>query len=61
MIKNGFKQAYDKDLEEEVKSETSGRLQRLLVSMLSGGRDQSNEVDSDAAQRDSEELYQVYD
>ncbi|XP_014674554.1 PREDICTED: annexin A7-like [Priapulus caudatus] len=59
MIKNGYKQAYDKDLEADVTSETSGQLKRLLVSMLAGGRDQTNEVDPAAARKDAEDLYQA--
>jgi annexin A7/11 len=40
---------YDRDLEKDVMSETSGNYKRLLVSMLQGGRDENTAVDMEKA------------
>lgn len=47
---------YGKNLESELISETSGNFKRLLVSLCTGGRDESGIVDLEAANRDATEL-----
>ena len=37
-IKNKYKEKYNRDLEADVKKETSGTLQHLLISLLQGKR-----------------------
>lgn len=47
---------YGKSLENELMSETSGNFKRLLVSLCNGCRDESGQIDHDAATRDATEL-----
>lgn len=48
---------YDRPLAEQMCSETSGDLRRLLTLIITGTRDESNEVDSSRARELAEELY----
>lgn len=48
---------YDRPLAEQLCSETSGDLRRLLTLIITGTRDDSNEVDSAKARQQAEELY----
>ena len=50
---------FDRDLVEDIKSEQSGDLGRLLVSLASGGRDNSQTVDIQLARKEAQELYDV--
>jgi len=58
-IKKRFKELYNKDLEDEVKDETSGRLQKLLLSILACNRSEltKNEIDTDKLDKDVKDLY----
>lgn len=47
---------YNKNLENELMSETSGNFKRLLVSLCCANRDESGVVDPEAAARDATEL-----
>lgn len=38
-LKQAYKQLYGKELEDDIKGDTSGHLERLLVSLSQGGRD----------------------
>eukprot|EP00918_Siedleckia_nematoides_P095806 GHVU01210245.1.p1 GENE.GHVU01210245.1~~GHVU01210245.1.p1 ORF type:complete len:321 (-),score=58.75 GHVU01210245.1:1955-2917(-) len=56
-IKAAYKLAYKKDLERDLKSETSGHFQRLLISMCSAGRLENNPVDQAKAKHDAQQLH----
>eukprot|EP00056_Hartaetosiga_gracilis_P000419 m.38279 g.38279 ORF g.38279 m.38279 type:complete len:317 (-) comp10201_c0_seq1:119-1069(-) len=52
-----YKEKYDKSLEDHIMSETSGNLRRILVSLVQGDRDESEEIDEDKAQADAQALF----
>eukprot|EP00045_Choanoeca_perplexa_P012065 m.130351 g.130351 ORF g.130351 m.130351 type:complete len:748 (+) comp15872_c0_seq1:360-2603(+) len=52
-IKETYERLFDRDLEKDVMSETSGSVKRLLVSLLAGGRSQSTEVDHEKAKKEA--------
>ncbi len=47
---------YNKNMEKEVKGDTSGDFQKLLMSLMAGDRNESKRVDYDAIQNDAKEL-----
>jgi len=55
-IKCAYHRLYKKSLEDELKSETSGHFQKLLVSLTTGGRDISGDVDNHLAADDAKSL-----
>ncbi|XP_008287262.1 annexin A1-like [Stegastes partitus] len=57
-IKRVFKEEYEEDLEEVVKDETGGDFATALLSLMSGNKDESHEVDSDQARKDAEILFE---
>lgn len=50
---------YKKDLESEVKKETSGDLKDILIQSLSGKRDKKVDVDKKKADDDAKALHEV--
>lgn len=56
-IKEAYNTEFDRDLEEDIASETGGHFKRLLVSQINAGRDESDDVDEDLATADAQELY----
>jgi len=58
-IKEVYEDMYKKSLEDELISETSGTFKRMMVSLCTGARDESGEVDPDAAADDARELLQA--
>ncbi|XP_072016622.1 annexin A13-like isoform X1 [Amphiura filiformis] len=56
-IKEAYSAEFDRDLSEDLESETSGDFKYLLVSIAACGRDESDEVDEDKAQEDAQELF----
>ncbi len=50
---------FDRDLVEDIKSETSGDFGRLLISLASGGRDNSQAANLDLAVHEANLLYEV--
>jgi len=58
-IRTFYKTKYQRDLEKDLMSETSGHFRRLLVSMSMGNRIENQPVDRAKAKRDATELYQA--
>lgn len=58
-IANAYEGLYQTSLEADIKSDTTGHLKRLLVSLSNGHRDESDEVDEEGARRDAQALLQA--
>ena len=56
-IKQKYQEMYKRDLEKDVKSETSGTLQKLLISLLQGGRSTNARPDQGRCAQIAKELY----
>ena len=56
-IKNVYKDLYNKDLEEDVKDDTSGDFQKLLITLLQCKRSDNKEVDKEKCIKICDELY----
>ncbi|CAO2590574.1 Annexin A7, partial [Lemmus lemmus] len=54
-----YQSEFGRDLEKDIKSDTSGHFERLLVSMCQGNRDESQSVNHQMAQDDAQRLYQA--
>uniref|UniRef100_A0A672FK44 Annexin n=1 Tax=Salarias fasciatus TaxID=181472 RepID=A0A672FK44_SALFA len=54
-----YKKEYGEDLEEAVTGETPGMFQRVLVSLLSAARDESDRVDEAQVVQDAKEIYEA--
>ncbi|XP_068191371.1 annexin A4 [Antennarius striatus] len=54
-----YKKQYGKSLEDDVCGDTSGMFQRVLVSLISAGRDESDKVDEAQAIKDAKEIYEA--
>ncbi|XP_068608619.1 annexin A4 [Brachionichthys hirsutus] len=54
-----YKKKYDKSVEDDVCGDTSGMFQRVLVSLLSAGRDESDKVDEAQAVKDAKDIYEA--
>uniref|UniRef100_A0A8C0B120 Annexin n=1 Tax=Buteo japonicus TaxID=224669 RepID=A0A8C0B120_9AVES len=58
-IKKAYKQLFDRDLESDVKSDTSGSLQKILVTVLEATRDETQQVNAELAEQDATDLYKA--
>nr|XP_057920374.1 annexin A4 isoform X1 [Doryrhamphus excisus] len=54
-----YKKQYGKSLEDDVCGDTSGMFQRVLVSLLTAGRDESDAVNEAQAVQDAKEIYEA--
>ncbi|TRY85437.1 hypothetical protein DNTS_016104 [Danionella cerebrum] len=54
-----YKRDHGKSLEDDICGDTSGMFQRVLVSLLTAGRDESNNVDEAQAIKDAKEIYEA--
>uniref|UniRef100_A0A3Q3BJR1 Annexin n=1 Tax=Kryptolebias marmoratus TaxID=37003 RepID=A0A3Q3BJR1_KRYMA len=52
-----YKDAYDRDIEEDITADTSGHFKKMLIVLLQGTRDESGVVDADLVQQDAQDLY----
>ncbi|XP_069813238.1 annexin A13 isoform X1 [Dendropsophus ebraccatus] len=58
-IKESYKRLFDRDLESDVKSETSGYFRKILLSLLQADRDEGLDVNKDLAGQDAKKLYEA--
>ncbi|XP_059496212.1 annexin A4-like isoform X1 [Stegostoma tigrinum] len=56
-INSAYKTEFKKTLEQDIKSDTSGHFERLLVSLVQGNRDESQNVDITLVKKDAQDLY----
>nr|KAF6322032.1 annexin A7 [Pipistrellus kuhlii] len=54
-----YQSEFGRDLEKDIRSDTSGHFERLLVSMCQGNRDENQNVNHQMAQEDAQRLYQA--
>ncbi|XP_037317986.2 annexin A6 isoform X1 [Pungitius pungitius] len=52
-----YKDAYGRDMEDDIIADTSGHFKKMLVVLLQGARDESGVVDADLVQQDAQDLY----
>ncbi|KAM8909425.1 annexin A6 isoform 2-T2 [Spinachia spinachia] len=52
-----YKDAYGRDMEEDIIADTSGHFKKMLVVLLQGTRDESGVADADLVQQDAQDLY----
>ncbi|XP_051475889.1 annexin A7 isoform X2 [Apus apus] len=58
-IVNCYKSEFGRDIEQDIRADTSGHFERLLISMCQGNRDENQTVDYQKAQEDAQRLYQA--
>ncbi|XP_021244355.1 annexin A13 isoform X3 [Numida meleagris] len=58
-IKEAYKRLFDKDLESDVRGDTSGSLRKILVTVLEATRDENQQVNTELAEQDASDLYKV--
>ena len=51
---------YDRDLEEDIKGDLGGNLEKLMVSLLCANRENGWNVDDDQAKEDANRLHEVW-
>ncbi|TFK04013.1 Annexin A7 [Platysternon megacephalum] len=54
-----YKTEFGRDIEQDIRADTSGHFERLLVSMCQGNRDENQSVNYQKAQEDAQRLYQA--
>ncbi|KAI1709710.1 annexin domain-containing protein [Ditylenchus destructor] len=59
-IKHEYYRLFDKKLDKDIIGETSGEFQRLLVCLLSAGRDETRHTDNYKAESDARLLYEAW-
>ncbi|XP_044150831.1 annexin A13 [Bufo gargarizans] len=58
-IKESYKRLFDRDLEDDVKSDTSGYFKKILISLLQANRDEGLDINKDQAGEDAKKLYEA--
>lgn len=58
-IKECYKEMFDRDLEKDIVSETSGHFKRLLVAAIQGNRNETTKVDMAKAKKEAEDIYKA--
>ncbi|NXG26927.1 ANX13 protein, partial [Dromaius novaehollandiae] len=58
-LRTSFSAVFDRDLESDVKSDTSGSLKKILVTVLEANRDEDQEVNAELAGQDARDLYEA--
>ncbi|XP_066456728.1 annexin A7 isoform X2 [Eleutherodactylus coqui] len=54
-----YKSEFGRDIEKDIRSDTSGHFERLLVSMCQGNRDENANVNMQQVEQDAQRLYQA--
>ncbi|KAM3912642.1 annexin A7 isoform 1-T1 [Leptodactylus fuscus] len=54
-----YKSEFGRDIEKDIRSDTSGHFERLLVSMCQGNRDENQNVNMQIVEQDAQRLYQA--
>ena len=60
ILKAAYNRLYKSDLDKDFSNEEGGHLGRIFRSIISGGRSDSNQVDSELAKKEALELYKVW-
>lgn len=50
---------YNRSLEDDVRKDTSGHFQHILISLLQANRSEEQEMDDAKVQKDAKDLYEV--
>ncbi|XP_015775105.1 PREDICTED: annexin A6-like isoform X4 [Acropora digitifera] len=58
-IRAAYSKKYNSTLEEDLKGDTSGDLETLLVQLSKGERDESSEIDKELAKKDAKEIMEA--
>ncbi|XP_012697601.1 annexin A4 [Clupea harengus] len=58
-INNYYKKKFDKSLEDDISSDTSGMFKRVLVSLTTAGRDTTDSVNDAGAAQDAKEIFEA--
>ncbi|XP_030074708.1 annexin A13 [Microcaecilia unicolor] len=58
-IKEAYKKLFDRDLESDIKSDTSGSFKTILVALLQAKRDEGLDINEDLAGQDAKALYEA--
>jgi len=58
-INEAYTRLYQRNLEKDIQSETSGHFKRMLIAQVQGGRDENPVVDIGKAQKDAQDLYKA--
>ncbi|XP_004607693.2 annexin A13 [Sorex araneus] len=56
-IKEAYQRLFNNSLESDVKGDTSGSLEKILMSLLQANRDEEDDVDKELAGQDAKDLY----
>ncbi|XP_007941602.1 annexin A13 [Orycteropus afer afer] len=58
-IKEAYQRLFDRNLESDIKGDTSGNLKKILVALLQASRDEGDAIDKDLAGQDAKDLYEA--
>ncbi|XP_068094095.1 annexin A13 isoform X1 [Hyperolius riggenbachi] len=58
-IKASYRKIFDRDLEDDVKSDTSGYFKKILISLLQANRDEGLDINEQVAGEDAKRLYEA--
>ncbi|XP_053569180.1 annexin A13 [Bombina bombina] len=58
-IKDAYTKLFDRNLESDIKSETSGSFRKILVSLLQANRDEGLNINEELAGQDAKNLYEA--
>ncbi|MEE6463195.1 hypothetical protein FKM82_005812 [Ascaphus truei] len=57
--KEAYKKLFDRDLESDIKSETSGSFRKILISLLQANREEGLNINENLAGQDAKNLYEA--